>query len=57
MDDPKSTDALSQWFSAILDSGFILEAINEPRPDDEMVKKKPKLQDAQVVSYFLHIRQ
>lgn len=47
---------LTQWFTAILDTGFIIEQINEPYPDNNIVNKYPSLQDAQLVAYFLHIR-
>lgn len=47
---------LTQWFRFIQDAGFVIEQINEPYPDDDMIKKQPYLQDAQVVAYFLHIR-
>jgi ubiquinone/menaquinone biosynthesis C-methylase UbiE len=47
---------LTQWFNDILEAGFMIEQINEPYPDDEVVKRQPYLQDAHVVAYFLHIR-
>lgn len=47
---------LTEWFTAIINAGFSIEQINEPRPNDEMIKNKPSLQDASVVPYFLHIR-
>lgn len=47
---------LTQWFDMILAAGFKIEKINEPLPDDQAVASFPFLQDAQVVSYFLHIR-
>lgn len=47
---------LTQWFNTILDAGFIIEQINEPFPDNNIVNKYPSLQDAQLVAYFLHIR-
>lgn len=47
---------LTQWFSFILNAGFIIEQINEPYPPDETIRKYPSLQDAQLVAYFLHIR-
>ncbi len=47
---------LAEWFNAILDTGFIIERINEPYPDSETVNKQPSLQDTQIVAYFLHIR-
>jgi len=53
---PRFTRTLSQWVNTILDAGFILERINEPRPSDEVVERYPRVQDSQVVAYFLHIR-
>jgi len=53
---PRFTRILSQWINALVDAGLIIERMNEPRPTDEQVQDCPGLQDAQVVSYFLHIR-
>lgn len=53
---PRFTRTLSQWINAIIDAGFVIEHINEPYPDNITVRKQPKLQDAQVVAYFLHFR-
>jgi ubiquinone/menaquinone biosynthesis C-methylase UbiE len=53
---PRFTRTISQWINALLDAGLIIERVNEPRPTDEQVQECPGLQDAQVVSYFLHIR-
>ncbi|MFN2149281.1 MAG: class I SAM-dependent methyltransferase, partial [Anaerolineales bacterium] len=53
---PRFTHTLSQWFNALLAAGFALERVNEPRPSDQQVRACPGLQDAQVVSYFLHVR-
>jgi ubiquinone/menaquinone biosynthesis C-methylase UbiE len=53
---PRFTRTLSEWLNLLVDSGFALERLNEPRPDDETVARQPKLQDSQVVAYFLHIR-
>ena len=53
---PRFTRTLSQWLNLLLDAGFLLEGIEEPRPSDETVAACPALQDAQVVSYFLHLR-
>lgn len=47
---------LTQWFTSILETGFIIEQINEPRADNKTVNEQPCLQDTQVVAYFLHIR-
>jgi hypothetical protein len=53
---PRFTRTLSQWVNLLLDSGFRLERLAEPHPSDEVVRECPALQDAQVVSYFLHVR-
>jgi SAM-dependent methyltransferase len=53
---PRFTRPLSEWFNLLLDSGFVLERLGEPRPSDEAVREQPGLQDAQVVPYFLHVR-
>jgi ubiquinone/menaquinone biosynthesis C-methylase UbiE len=53
---PLFNKTLSQWMNAIIKTGFTIEQVNEPFPDNETVKKYPYLQDAQVVAYFLHIR-
>lgn len=47
---------LSYWINTIVESGFVVEAVYEPRPPDETVRRYPALQDAQVVAYFLHMR-
>ena len=47
---------LTQWITAIIHAGFVIEQINEPFADDATIKKVPALQDTQVVAYFLHIR-
>jgi len=53
---PRFTRTLSQWLNLMIDAGFILERIEEPRPSDEVVKQCPNIQDTQVVAYFLHVR-
>ena len=53
---PRFTRTLSQWLNLIVGTGFLLERIAEPRPDDETVATWPDVQDAQIVSYFLHLR-
>ncbi|HEY0607689.1 MAG TPA: class I SAM-dependent methyltransferase [Herpetosiphonaceae bacterium] len=53
---PRFTRTLSQWINLLIASGFVIERIEEPRPSDEVVAARPELQDAQVVSYFLHVR-
>jgi ubiquinone/menaquinone biosynthesis C-methylase UbiE len=53
---PRFTRTVSQWLNLLIETGFRLERIEEPRPSDETVCACPDLQDAQVVAYFLHIR-
>ena len=53
---PRFTRTVSQWLNFIVDTGFHLERVEEPRPSDETVRECPDVQDAQVVAYFLHIR-
>ncbi|MCU0522325.1 MAG: methyltransferase domain-containing protein [Anaerolineae bacterium] len=53
---PLFTRTLSQWLNLLIESGFVLERVEEPRPSDEVVRACPDLQDAQVVAYFLHVR-
>lgn len=53
---PRFTRTISQWMNLLIDTGFRLERVIEPRPSDETVAKCPHLQDAQVVAYFLHLR-
>ena len=53
---PRFSRTLSQWLTLVIESGFLFEYIEEPRPDDETIAACPELQEAQVVSYFLHLR-
>ena len=53
---PRFTRTVSQWMNLLIDTGFVVERLAEPRPDDEAVRAHPGLQDAQVVAYFLHVR-
>jgi ubiquinone/menaquinone biosynthesis C-methylase UbiE len=53
---PRFRRTLSFWLNLLIETGFHLEHVEEPRPSDETVATCPDLQDAQVVAYFLHIR-
>jgi ubiquinone/menaquinone biosynthesis C-methylase UbiE len=53
---PRFTWTLSQWLNLLVDAGFIVERLGEPRPDENAVRECPHVQDAQVVAYYLHIR-
>jgi SAM-dependent methyltransferase len=53
---PRFTRTLSQWLNLMIEEGFVVERVEEPRPSDEIVRERPDIQDAQVVAYFLHMR-
>ena len=53
---PRFTRTLSEWLNLLIGNGFVVERLGEPRPEEETVARVPKLQDSQVVAYFLHIR-
>jgi SAM-dependent methyltransferase len=47
---------LSEWLNALTGVGFGIEEVGEPRADDETALAEPRVQDTQVVAYFLHVR-
>ena len=53
---PRFTRTISEWVNMLIEAGFAIERLSEPRPDDETVKAYPAVQDAQVAAYFLHVR-
>ena len=53
---PRFHLTLSQWLNLLIETGFRLEKVAEPCPSEEAVQACSKLQDAQVVAYFLHVR-
>ena len=53
---PRFTRTLSHWLNLLIETGFQLERVEEPCPSDDTVAACPDVQDAQVVSYFLHMR-
>ena len=53
---PRFTRTLSAWVNSLIEIGYFIERVEEPSPSDETVRACPRLQDAQVVSYFLHVR-
>ncbi|MDQ0291809.1 class I SAM-dependent methyltransferase [Oligosphaera ethanolica] len=53
---PRFTRTVSQWLNMLVETGFVIERVEEPRPSDETVQQCPAVQDAQVVAYFLHVR-
>ena len=53
---PRFTRTVAEWLNLLIDTGFTIERVGEPKPDDDTVRACPALQDAQVVAYFLHLR-
>jgi SAM-dependent methyltransferase len=53
---PRFTRTLSQWFNLLVDAGFAIERVGEPTVSDELARRRPDVQDHQVVAYFLHVR-
>jgi SAM-dependent methyltransferase len=53
---PRFTHTTSEWLNLLVDGGFVLERLGEPRPSDEKVREHPWLQNARVAPYFLHVR-
>lgn len=53
---PRFTRPISEWLNLLIEAGFVIERVEEPRPSDETVRACPRIQDAQVVAYFLHVR-
>jgi len=53
---PRFTRTLSEWINAVLDAGFVIQRVNEPRPTEETLARHPGEYDAWIIAYFLHIR-
>lgn len=53
---PRFTLTVSQWLNLLVDTGFTIERVGEPCPDEELLRVRPDFQDMQVVAYYLHIR-
>jgi ubiquinone/menaquinone biosynthesis C-methylase UbiE len=53
---PRFNRTIGQWLNLVMEMGFRLERIGEPRPSDDIVRQHPRLQSAQVVASFLHVR-
>jgi len=53
---PRFCMTLSGWINLLVETGFEVERIGEPRPSESAVEREPRLHDARVVAYFLHVR-
>lgn len=47
---------LSQWLNSLVEIGFILERLEEPRPDRETIELYPALKKLEQAAFFLHLR-
>jgi ubiquinone/menaquinone biosynthesis C-methylase UbiE len=47
---------LSEWLNLIVSTGFRLEHVCEPAPDDEVLRQRPDLDDMCVIAFFIHFR-
>ncbi|HWB97405.1 MAG TPA: class I SAM-dependent methyltransferase [Bryobacteraceae bacterium] len=47
---------LAEWLNALLETGFALECVAEPRADEATAGRLPTVEDTRVVAYFLHLR-
>ena len=56
-DQPFTTEAfhatLEDWFQWILEAGFLVGGVREPRPSEEAIRRRPELEDAARVPYYL----
>lgn len=47
---------LAGWITAVLDAGLALEAVDEPRADEETAITRPEVADTRIAPYFLIVR-
>jgi len=53
---PRFHRTLSEWLNAVIESGFSIEQVAEPRADEETAKRVPAVADTRIAAYFLHVR-
>jgi SAM-dependent methyltransferase len=47
---------LATYFAALEDAGFVVEALREPVPDDDVLGSYPRMRRQRRVPWFLHVR-
>lgn len=47
---------LSEWLNLISETGFLLERVWEPTPDEKVLQQRPDLADMALIAFFLHFR-
>lgn len=47
---------LAGWLNAVADAGLVLEAVHEPRADEETARAHPEVADTRIAPFFLIVR-
>lgn len=53
---PYFNHTISNWLNTIIDTGFIIERVAEPAPNEAAIQDNPDLADGRIVPWFFHIR-
>ena len=53
---PRYTHTLTDWLNILIDVGFVIERVGEPRPHPAAIARCPAIADARIMPYFLHVR-
>lgn len=53
---PRFDRTLTEYFNTLVDAGFVVERLAEPRASDEAAARCPDVADTRIVCYFLVIR-
>jgi hypothetical protein len=53
---PRFDRTLSFWLDLLIDTGFVLERVEEPYADDEAIRQRPELADSRIIAFFMHLR-
>ena len=51
-----SRRTLASWLNAVVAAGLIIDAVAEPRADDQTARDHPEVADTRIVPYFLIVR-
>lgn len=47
---------ISEWLNMVVDAGFRIERVAEPRPSEETARRIPQVADTRGVAFFLQVR-
>ena len=53
---PRFHRTLAEWINAVVEAGFAVERVEEPRADADTARRVPAVSDTRLVAYFLHVR-